>query len=203
MHATTRLFYSAFLSFSTLCPLHAAGLQSQDLSRFRFISEVRFSPDGKQLAYTVSLYDHPGSTHSQLWLTDGAGSSPKRVGGEKDEFSHPRWSPDGKRIAVTGSVNGQHGLAMVNADGSAVTFLAKTMATNSPLPGQGESFTWSPDSKTLAFVSAVAGPETEAASGDPVVITRYLYKPIATEGLSHFNDNRRLHIFSVDIASKA
>ena len=87
-------------------------------------------------------------------------------------------------------------LAVVGADGSGLTFLAKTMGTNSPLPGQGESFTWSPDSKTLAFVSAVPGPETEAASGDPIVIKRYLYKPTAAEGLSHFNDNRRLHIFS-------
>ncbi len=203
MHLTTRFFLSAFLSVSTIYSLQAEGLHSQDLSRFRFVSEVRFSPDGKQIAYTISLYDHPGSTYSQLWITDASGGSPKRVGGEKDELSHPRWSPDGKRIAVTGSVNGQHGLAVVGADGSGVTFLAKTMGTNSPLPGQGESFTWSPDSKTLAFVSAVPGPETEAASGDPMVITRYLYKPTASEGLTHFNDNRRLHIFSVDVSSKA
>jgi dipeptidyl aminopeptidase/acylaminoacyl peptidase len=35
-----------------------------------------------------------------------------------------------------------------------------------------------------------------------VVITRYLYKPTASEGMTRFNDNRRLHIFVVDIASK-
>jgi len=34
------------------------------------------------------------------------------------------------------------------------------------------------------------------------VITRYLYKPDAREGLTRFNDNQRLHIFVVDIASK-
>ena len=34
-----------------------------------------------------------------------------------------------------------------------------------------------------------------------MVITRYLYKPDASEGLTHFNDNRRLHIFAVDVAS--
>jgi dipeptidyl aminopeptidase/acylaminoacyl peptidase len=38
-------------------------------------------------------------------------------------------------------------------------------------------------------------------AGDPIVITRYLYKPDADEGNSHFNDNRRLHIFVADIAS--
>ena len=34
------------------------------------------------------------------------------------------------------------------------------------------------------------------------MITRYLYKPTAGEGLTHFNDNRRLHLFSIDIATK-
>ena len=35
-----------------------------------------------------------------------------------------------------------------------------------------------------------------------MVITRYLYKPTASEGLTRFNDNRRLHVFVVDVASK-
>src|SRR5262249_52784987 len=56
--------------------------------------------------------------------------------------------------------------------------------------------------KQIAFISATAGPETENANGDPMVITRYLYKPTASEGLTRFNDNRRLHIFIVDVASK-
>ena len=43
-----------------------------------------------------------------------------------------------------------------------------------------------------------AGPETADAIGDPVVITRYLYKPDASEGMTHFNDNRRLHLFVVE-----
>ena len=45
------------------------------------------------------------------------------------------------------------------------------------------------------------GPETADATGDPIVITRYLYKPDAAEGNTRFNDNRRLHIFVVDVAS--
>ena len=34
-----------------------------------------------------------------------------------------------------------------------------------------------------------------------MVITRYLYKPTAGEGNTHFNDNKRLHIFIVDVAA--
>ena len=54
----------------------------------------------------------------------------------------------------------------------------------------------------IAFVSATPGPETELATGDPVVITRYLYKPDAAEGNTRFNDNRRRHIFVVDAGGR-
>ena len=40
-------------------------------------------------------------------------------------------------------------------------------------------------------------------AADPMVITRYLYKPDASEGLTRFNDNRRRHIFLVDLDSGA
>ena len=69
------------------------------------------------------------------------------------------------------------------------------------MPSSGDRLAWSPDGTRLAFVSATPGPEADA-NGDPMVITRYLYKPTASEGLTRFNDNRRLHIFVVDIASK-
>src|ERR1700722_11999478 len=74
--------------------------------------------------------------------------------------------------------------------------------TNSPLPGTGNDVTWSPDGKQLAFISSTPGPEATEAAGDPMVITRYLYKPDAGEGMTRFNDNQRLHIFVVDVATK-
>ncbi len=183
-------------------PLGAAGLQSGDLYHLRGVNEVRFSPDARQLAYSVTMYDRPGRPYSQIWIMDVATQKSTRVGGEKDASSLPRWSPDGKMLAFQGSEGDKHGLLVARANGSAVVFLATTAGSNSPLPGQGETFTWSPDSKTIAYVSAVAGPETAVAGGDPMVITRYLYKPVASEGLSHFNDNKRLHLFAVDVATK-
>ena len=178
------------------------GLQSKDLYRFRAVNDVQFSPDARQIAYTVSMYDRPGSPWSQILIMDVASQKSARIGGDKDASSLPRWSPDGKMIAFNGSQGEKHGLMVAKADGSGVMFLAVNGGTNSPLPGQGESFTWSPDSKTIAFVSAVPGPETKDATGDPMVITRYLYKPTASEGMTHFNDNKRLHLFAVDVASK-
>ena len=89
---------------------------------------------------------------------------------------------------------------LVAADGGAPRALAEMTGTNSPLTFEGNAIAWSPDGKRVAFVSATPGPETELASGDPVVITRYVYKPDAAEGNTRFNDNRRRHIFVVDAA---
>jgi dipeptidyl aminopeptidase/acylaminoacyl peptidase len=166
------------------------------------VSDVQFSPDERHIAYTVAMNDRPGRPYAQIWIMDLANEKSLRIGAEKDASSHPRWSPDGKMIAFSCSPGTQHGLCYVRDDGSGQTFLAEMSNTNSPLPGQGEEFTWSPDSKTVAYVSSSPGPETQAAAGDPTVITRYLYKPTATEGLTHFNDNKRLHLYSVDIATK-
>jgi Tol biopolymer transport system component len=180
----------------------AQGLHSQDLYRFRSVSDVQFSPDERRIAYAVTMNDRPGRPYAQVWIMEVAGGKSVRAGGEKAASSRPRWSPDGSMLAFLGEQGGKHGLNYVRADGSGQTFLAEMSGTNSPLPGQGEDFTWSPDSKTIAYVSSSAGPETQAASGDPMVITRYLYKPTASEGMTHFNDNKRLHLYSVDIASK-
>ena len=180
----------------------AQGLRSQDLYRLRSVSDVQFSPDERQLAYTVAINDRPGPPYSQIWIMNVASQRSVPLGGEKDSSSHPRWSPDGKMIAFLGGTGEKRGLNYVLADGSGQTLLAAVAGTNSPLPGQGEEFAWSPDSKALAFVSSSPGPETQAAAGDPMVITRYLYKPTASEGLTHFNDNKRLHLYSVDVAGK-
>ena len=93
------------------------------------------------------------------------------------------------------------GLIVARPDGSDKKYLGPLEGTNAPLPTTGKITAWSPDSKQIAYVSATPGPETADATGDPIVITRYLYKPTAAEGNSHFNDNKRLHIFVVDVAT--
>ncbi|MGI8961011.1 MAG: hypothetical protein ACR2IV_14855, partial [Bryobacteraceae bacterium] len=193
---------SAVAVCASATSIHGSGLQSQDLYRFRSVSDVEISPDGRHIAYAVTMNDRPGRPYTQIWIMDLVNQRSARIGGEKEATSHPRWSPDGKMIAYMGGPEEKSGLMYSRADGSGETFLTATGSTNSPLPGQGETFTWSPDSKTIAYVSATPGPETQKANGDPMVITRYLYKPTADEGLTHFNDNKRLHLFSINIATK-
>src|SRR5260370_3429568 len=147
------------------------------------------------------MRDRPGRPYGQLWIMDVATQKSVRVRGEKDSGGGPLWSPDGKWLAFQGHQGEKGGLFVARTDGSDVTFLAPLNGTNSPLPGTGKDVTWSPDAKQLAFISATPGAEAAEASGDPIVITRYLYKPDAGEGLTHFNDNQRLHIFAFAVST--
>ena len=57
-----------------------------------------------------------------------------------------------------------------------------------------------PTEPRIAFVSATPGPEPPMEA-DPIVITRYWYRPASGHG-GRFNDNRRLHLFVADVATK-
>jgi dipeptidyl aminopeptidase/acylaminoacyl peptidase len=189
-----------FLAFG-LASAQTRGLESSDLLKLRSVGDVQWSPDGSRVAYTVSNNDGPRRPYSQLWIMTAADGKSVRLATGQETSSGPEWSPDGKWIAYQGHAAGKEGLVIARPDGSGIKFLAPLQSTNSPLPTTGKRLAWSPDGKRIAFVSAVPGPETAEASGDPIVIRRYLYKPDAEEGNSHFNDNRRLHIFEVELAS--
>ena len=203
------VFFAAILSALCAATLFcgapsgkAQGLNSSDLSRLRSVGSVELSPDGRRIVYSVILRDRPSRPYGQLWIMDIAMQKSVPVGGEKDSSGGPVWSPDGKWFAFHGHQGEKGGLFIARPDGSEVTLLASPSGTNSPLPGAGNEVTWSPDGRQLAFVSSTPGPEAAEAAGDPMVITRYLYKPDAGEGMTRFNDNQRLHIFAVDLATK-
>ena len=188
-------------ALSSSAVLAQTRLQSGDLLKLRSVSSVAVSPDGSRVAYTVDYNDGPGRPYGQLWVMTVADGKTVRVGGERDSSGNPVWSADGQSLVYRGRVDDKTGLVVSRPDGSGARFLAEMTGTNAPLPGSGATIAWSPDGKRIAFVSSVPGPETASATGDPIVITRYLYKPDAAEGLTHFNDNRRLHLFVVDVAS--
>ena len=188
------------LAFSPAALL-ARPLSSTDLYKMRSVGSVALSPDGRRVAYSVESNGMTGRPYRQLYIATLPSGEATRVGGDADRAGSAFWSPDGKMFAFSGRMGERSGLHVANADGSGVRFLAEMRDTNSPLTFEGASITWSPDAKRIAFVSTVPGPETEDATGDPIVITRYLYKPDAGEGNTRFNDNRRREIFVIDVAS--
>ncbi|MCC7123620.1 MAG: S9 family peptidase [Acidobacteria bacterium] len=188
--------------FATPAAAQTTGLQAADIYRLRSVGDVRVSPDGRTAVYAVTSNDRPERPYSQVWLLDVESATSRRLGADGDTAGEPHFSPDGKRLAFIGRIAAGSGLIVANADGSSPQLIAPIEGTNHPLPSSGDRLSWSPDGTRLAFISATPGPEADA-NGDPMVITRYLYKPTASEGGTRANDNKRLHIFIADIASKA
>lgn len=178
------------------------GIQVADLSRLRAASGVKISPDGSRIIYSVQNRDRAGRPSSQTFALTVATRQSVPFGA-----ANPRWSPDGRMIAYGGGGGGRGGgaasagLMVANADGSNAVLLAPMEGTNHAIRTPGESIAWSPDGKRIAFVSATPGPETQDAQGDPMVFTRYRYKSTSV-GSTKWDDNKRLHIFVVDVATK-
>lgn len=199
----TRRLVALCLCVTVAASASAQGrLQSSDFLELRSVGAVQWSPDGTRIAYSVTNNDGPGGPYAQLWLLTVATGRSTRVGDEASRGSQPLWAPDGTSLAYVGTVGGKSGLIICAADGSSPQWKAEMTGTNSSaLTNTGRTLAWSPDSKTLAYVHAMPGPETADATGDPIYITRFLYKPTASEGNTRFNDNRRLHLFLLDLST--
>jgi dipeptidyl aminopeptidase/acylaminoacyl peptidase len=174
------------------------GLAPADLHKLQSVGSVQLSPNGTHVAYSITHNERPGRPYSDTWIRDLATGKVARLKGG----GGPRWSRDGKWVAYQGRIEEGAGLIVADQNGEGERLIAPIESTNHPLPTSGQTIAWSPDGRSIAFVSAEPGPETENANGDPMVITRYLYKPTAIEGLTRFNDNKRLHVYVVDLGSR-
>lgn len=182
--------------------LSQPGLASQDLYSMVSVTDAQLSPDGLRVAYTTQLRDTPGRPSSELFILTLSTGEVVPVG-EDGRGSGPLWSPDGRLLAYFGSDGTRSGIMVAGPDGSGARLVTTVTGTNHPLPGTGNRISWAPGSDRIAFVSATPGPELpeEGADGEPIVIRRYLYRNPGSDGVSYFNDNRRLHIFMVELTS--
>lgn len=174
----------------------SASIQAADLFHLRSANDPSVSPDGASVLFTVQYNDRIGHPYTRIWSGQlRSGAIAPWGGGEGAMGSSPRWSPNGRHIAF----RGQGGIVLADVDGSNPRILALVDDSNHPLSRASKDFVWSPDGTRIAFVSAVASndPPMEA---DPIVITRYLYRP-QSGWPSRFNDNKRLHLFIVDVAT--
>lgn len=113
----------------------------------------RWSPDGKELAY--SEY-HEDNIRIMI-LKPETGKPPEKLTKQSNPDFEPSWSPDGKQILFSFDKampnQGDIEVARVNRDGSDLQVLVSSPGALS----HEESPCWSPDGKQMVFVSTREG----------------------------------------------
>jgi TolB protein len=130
----------------------------------------KFSPDGKQLAYTSY---HKGNPN--LYVTNLAQDLLTRAISRRRGLNlGPSWSPNGKIMALTFSMDGNPDLFLMSTSGQIIRRLTYRAGIN-------VSPSWSPDGRKLAFVSD--------RSGDPQIYVMDMKSSHTTRITFRGNDN--------------
>jgi dipeptidyl aminopeptidase/acylaminoacyl peptidase len=145
-----------------------------DLMSLRTINDVKISPAGDRVAYTVSTPSVERNAHeAALFVMPSTGGTAKRLAESHRIFAPAlpaprlRWLPGGQAMSVL--VAGASGpqVLTVNPDTNAAT-----VVTSAPLGVTG--YEWSPDGKFVAYLSR------DAASGPPPIANKVGANPPAT-----------------------
>jgi dipeptidyl aminopeptidase/acylaminoacyl peptidase len=167
----------------------------QDITRIRFVSDPQLSPDGRRVAFVVTVLSEEQDRYlSNIWTVDTAGGEPRRFTTGPKRDTAPRWSPDGTRLAFVSErePHKKAQLYVMPADGGEPSRLTT-------LPNGVANPVWSPDGRRLAFIARVGGwqePENEEErrrSKPARVITTLKYK-MNGEGFVY---DQRPHLFVV------
>lgn len=183
------------------------GMTAEDFYSQVFLTDLQISPDGSRVAYVVVTVDGKQNRHfSSIWLARTDGSQPPApfTTGPYSATS-PRWRPDGEALAflatrpATSAPSGTstdhprpqvHLLPTRGGEARQVTSLRNGVTR----------FEWSPDGTRLLCVSRT-GPADRMPPGSDLSDTRRITRLIYKSPGPHWLDDRRSHLWVVDVAS--
>lgn len=199
-------FFLCLLYIVVAAPIAAAprAFTLDDVYKIKPVREPQISPDGKWVAYVVSVPSlEKNRANADIWLVPSGGGEARQLTTSDKRDDTPRWSPDGKQLAFISTRGGDPQIYLLDIAGGEARPLTS-------IHGGADGEVWSPDGKWLAF-SASIYPECystdykklddcnkkkdEEHEKNPVkarVITRLLYR--------HWNaytDDKRSHLFIV------
>jgi len=160
---TLRKFSVFVLVLGLVCALSAAPqkrvMTAEDVVAIKAVANPQISPDGKQTVFVVTEVDRKANeSFSHLWIVPTAGGEPHRFTWSLKNESAPQWSPDGKLIAFISNREGKPPSEGDGASKSQIWIIPATGGEAQPLTDAkggvgGGGYSWSPDSKKIAFAS--------------------------------------------------
>jgi dipeptidyl aminopeptidase/acylaminoacyl peptidase len=180
------------------------GVTPEDYLSFKFVGDPHLSPDGKSVAYVLTVIDQKKNRReSSIWIVPADGSvAPRRLTADNSSSNSPRWSPDGKTLAFLSARStdsspsetpkSQIYLLSMSGGGEGV---ALTKLKNSV-----QSYQWSPDGTRIVLVSS-SGPLDGIAPADRKSDVRhYTHIQYKFNDTGWYDDKRR-HLWVVNVAS--
>ncbi len=117
--------------------------------KYRLVSDVQVSPDGKRVAYLVreSVMESDKSEYrTQVWLSTADGKDSFPLTFAEQSSRSPRWSPDGEWIAFLSKRGDKKvNVWLLRARGGEAKRLTD-------LKSDVSEFAWSPDGRQIAYV---------------------------------------------------
>ncbi len=123
--------------------------------QYRSIGQVRVSPDGERVAYTVTdvvMEAEKSETLVQIWLAKADGSECYQATFAEKSSTDPQWSPDGVWLAFTSKRGEKNQLFRMRASGGEAERLTDVKADIG-------AYLWSPDGSRIGFL--MTDPKTE------------------------------------------
>jgi dipeptidyl aminopeptidase/acylaminoacyl peptidase len=121
-------------------------LTSAQTLRIRNLSNLRFSPDGKLLAFDVREPIKGTVANSHIWVLQVANGELRQWTSSAKTENSPQWSPDGRYLAFLSNRDENRQIFLMPVQGGEAERI--TEAKNSI-----QSFQWSPDGKQIAFLA--------------------------------------------------
>ena len=199
----------AFLLLLSVAMITAASAQKrpfaiEDLYKIKAIADPQISPDGKNIAFTVTENNlAEGKSKTEVYLMDADGNNIRNVTDNPAADDHPRWSPDGKSLLFLSTRHEGPQAWLLPLEGGE--------------PAQVTHFTtgvsdavWTSDGKHIVFTSDVF-PECgadgdcnkkidESVSSGP--IQAHMADHLLYRHWTSWKDGRRSHVFVYDIDAK-
>jgi dipeptidyl aminopeptidase/acylaminoacyl peptidase len=171
-------------------------LTFDDAVAMHLLSDPQISPDGKWIAYTVTVGDkEANSSNSDIWMVSMDGKTIRQLTNSPEGDSQPRWRPDGKVLAFISSRDGAPQIYILPMDGGEADKLTN-ISTGASTP------VWSNDGKWLLFTSSVypecaddACNKKRAEEWETGKVKAQVYDHLLYRHWDTWRDGTRSHVF--------
>jgi dipeptidyl aminopeptidase/acylaminoacyl peptidase len=173
----------------------------EDIYQFQLVNDVRLSPDGQNVIYSVQRVDRKTEKKfSNLWLAPVESGEPRQFTFGDQNDGLPRWSPDGSQIAFLSNRGDKEKLPQIYL----ISMQGGEARPLTHIDGGVSSLSWSPNgTKLLCTVRKIDAEELERQKDEQKkklgVVARHIQRVFYKLDGYGYLPKERTHLWTVDV----